>query len=97
MNATLSDEGNSSMEGDQPLAGVLYVEQAASRLEIIYDLFQIFNLIDLVYLVKGLNVQQAYFETLSVKVKVDVPVRVCQLLQFPSGRRLQFLPERHYK
>ena len=77
---TVGDEGNSSRESDQPLVGVLNVEQAAARLEIIYNLF---------FLV--------YFKTFSVKVKVDIPVRVCQWLQCSSGRTLQSLPEGHYK
>ena len=44
MNATLGDEGNSSRESDKPLVGVLYVEQAATRLEIISNSIQTFNL-----------------------------------------------------
>ena len=37
---TVGDEGNSSRESDQPLVGVLNVEQAAARLEIIYNFFK---------------------------------------------------------
>ena len=104
MNATLGDEGNSSRESDKPLVGVLYVEQAATRLEIISNSIQTFNLFLSFFSLfvqqaekDNTFIQEAQFKTFSVMVKVDLPVRVCQLLQFPSGRTLQFLPERHYK
>ena len=102
MNATLGDEGNSSRESDKPLVGVLYVEQAATRLEIISNSIQTFNLFLSFFSLfvqqaekDNTFIQEAQFKTFSVMV--DLPVRVCQLLQFPSGRTLQSLPERHYK